>query len=199
MIEPPHLLPLAAGLAFLGVSAARSLISRVRDGVNPYAIDHGRPVEGFLGAVFLALILGLVVYLVGITVRPQMQDALGLAAAAKAPTPRWIAAGLMAASTVWTGWAQLAMGASWRVGIPNGETLPLRRKGPFAVSRNPIFLGMLVFLLGLAAWSPTAVTLAALAVAYVAVEVQVRLEEAYLSAAHGLEYETYRRQVRRWL
>ena len=39
----------------------------------------------------------------------------------------------------------------------------------------------------------------ALAAAYVAIEAQVRLEEAYLRSRHGQAYDTYRRRVRRWL
>ena len=199
MIALPNWLPLALGLTFLGVSVVRSLVSRVRDGVNPYVIDHGRPVEGFIGAVFLVLMAVLVAYLPAISLYPELQYALGMPVVAEVAGLRWTAAGLMFGAIVWTGWAQFVMGSSWRVGIPEGETLALRRDGPFGLSRNPIFLGMLTFLLGLTLWSPTHVTIAVLLVAYVVIEVQVRLEEQYLHRTHGSEYDAYARQVRRWL
>lgn len=190
----PDWLPAAAGLTFLAVTAARSLVARLRDGINPYVIDHSRPLEGFLGTVFVVLVLGLAGYLAVTAARPDLLPLLGPAEGWRLP-----AAILMAAAVVWTGWVQFLMGASWRVGIPEGETLALRTDGPFGLSRNPIYVGMLGFLTGLAMWSPNMVTVAALAVGYVAVEVQVRLEEAYLLSTHGDAYEAYRRKVRRWL
>lgn len=190
MTEFPSWLPAAAGLAFVAVTAFRSLTLRLRDGVNPYVINHKDPVEGFLGAVFVALVAVLVLYLAAVTARPDLQAP---------PALPWAAVVLWAFATVWTGWAQLAMRSSWRVGIPSGEAPPLRTDGPFRLSRNPIYVGMLAFLLGLALWSPNIVTVATLAVAYVTIEVQVRLEEAWLAASHGDAYEAYRRRVRRWL
>jgi protein-S-isoprenylcysteine O-methyltransferase Ste14 len=91
------------------------------------------------------------------------------------------------------------MGKSWRIGIDQAETLELRTQGLFAVSRNPIFLGMLGLVVGLAIWSPTAVTVAALAVSYVALEVQIRAEEAYLERTLGDPYRAYRARTPRWL
>ena len=88
---------------------------------------------------------------------------------------------------------------SLRVGIPSGEMLPLRTHGPFAVSRNPIFLGMLLFVLGLTLWSPSAPTLAFSVATYISLEVQIRGEEAWLEAQHGDVYRAYRARVRRWL
>ena len=75
----------------------------------------------------------------------------------------------------------------------------LRTDAAFAVSRNPIFLGMMAFVLGLTLWSPSAVTVTLLAAAYIAIEVQIRGEEAFLERVHGEAYRAYRARVRRWL
>lgn len=104
----------------------------------------------------------------------------------------------MAAAIAWTGYAQFAMGSSWRIGIPEKATA-LRTAGPFAISRNPIFLGMLAFVAGLTIWSPSAVTLSFLAATYISLEVQIRSEEAFLERAHGQAYRDYRARVRRWI
>jgi protein-S-isoprenylcysteine O-methyltransferase Ste14 len=46
---------------------------------------------------------------------------------------------------------------------------------------------------------PNAVTLLVLGVGVVLIQIQVRLEEEFLSGAHGRDYEEYLRDVRRWL
>ena len=105
----------------------------------------------------------------------------------------------MGAATAWTGYAQFSMGNSWRIGIPQGEAPPLRTRGPFAISRNPIFLGMLLFVFGMTLWSPSAVTIALLVASYVALGVQIRGEEIYLARMHGEAYRNYCARVRRWI
>ena len=75
----------------------------------------------------------------------------------------------------------------------------MRTNGPFAVSRNPIFLGMLIFVLGMTLWSASAVTIALLVAAYLALEVQIRGEETFLEREHGEAYRIYRARVRRWI
>jgi protein-S-isoprenylcysteine O-methyltransferase Ste14 len=91
------------------------------------------------------------------------------------------------------------MGESWRIGIDEGHRTPLVRKGVFGYSRNPIFLGMMLTLLGLFLVTPNAVTLLVLGLGVVLIQIQVRLEEEFLSRAHGDDYADYRRDVRRWL
>ena len=61
------------------------------------------------------------------------------------------------------------------------------------------FLGMRLNLLGLFLVLPNAVTLVILVLGDVLIQIQVRLEEAYLSQVHGEQYQSYCQQVRRWL
>jgi protein-S-isoprenylcysteine O-methyltransferase Ste14 len=106
---------------------------------------------------------------------------------------------LLLTSLAWTVVAQAQMGESWRIGIDEGHRTPLVRKGVFGLSRNPIFLGMMLTLLGLFLVTPNAVTLLVLCLGVVLIQIQVRLEEEFLSGAHGEDYAGYRRDVRRWL
>ena len=106
---------------------------------------------------------------------------------------------LLLISLAWTVVAQAQMGASWRIGIDEERRTPLVREGVFGLSRNPIFLGMMLTLLGLFLVIPSAVTLLVLGLGVVLIQIQVRLEEEFLSGAHGRDYEEYRRGVRRWL
>jgi protein-S-isoprenylcysteine O-methyltransferase Ste14 len=48
-------------------------------------------------------------------------------------------------------------------------------------------------------WSPSVVTVALLGATYIALEVQIRSEEAFLERVHGASYHAYRARVRRWI
>jgi protein-S-isoprenylcysteine O-methyltransferase Ste14 len=95
--------------------------------------------------------------------------------------------------------AQAQMGASWRIGIDTNASPPLVTGGLFALSRNPIFLGMRVSLLGLFLVLPNAVTLAILLAGEVLMQIQVRFEEDHLEATGGADYLAYHSSVGRWL
>lgn len=72
--------------------------------------------------------------------------------------------------------------------------------GVYRVSRNPMYLGMALVMVGLALilQSPMSLVMVALAVLIVDRFV-IRREEAYLEAKFGAPYSDYRRRVRRWL
>ncbi len=96
--------------------------------------------------------------------------------------------------------AQLAMGASWRIGVDEAERTELVTGGPFALVRNPIFSAMVPAFLGLALLVPNIASLAGFAALVVALEVQVRLvEEPYLLRAHGARYADYASRVGRFV
>jgi protein-S-isoprenylcysteine O-methyltransferase Ste14 len=95
--------------------------------------------------------------------------------------------------------AQLQMGTSWRIGIDKDQKTTLIAKGLYRFSRNPIYVGMMVILLGILMVLANAVALGAFLVSLVSVPIQVRLEETYLRAMHGEAFEGYCGAVRRWL
>jgi protein-S-isoprenylcysteine O-methyltransferase Ste14 len=90
------------------------------------------------------------------------------------------------------------MGDSWRIGIDQQRT-SLVQSGVFRYSRNPIFLGMIVTLLGLFLTLPNAMTLLTFALGFALIQIQVRLEEDFLTKMHESKYADYCRKVRRWL
>lgn len=198
VITDSPMTPLLFSLAYIGVTLARSFWLWRTTGANPYVIDHHDPLHRFVAHVFAAVFMGLLVYCAMLAFWPDAEREFGLLTWAAGEATRWTSAVLMCLATIWTGYSQFAMGSSWRIGIP-GERLPLRTDAAFSVSRNPIFLGMLVFVLGLALWSPSAVTVAALAATYITLEVQIRSEEAFLERVHGEAYRAYRARVRRWI
>ena len=71
--------------------------------------------------------------------------------------------------------------------------------GPNRLTRNPMYLGMLLALAGWAVWLGNAAALLALPL-FVAVlnTLQIRPEEAALRARFGADYARYAQRVRRW-
>lgn len=108
-------------------------------------------------------------------------------------------AALAIAGIVATFLAQLAMGASWRVGVDPEERTALVTDGPFALVRNPIFSAMLPATLGLVLLVPSWIALLAFAGLLAAIELQVRaVEEPYLLRTHGTAYADYAMRVGRF-
>lgn len=100
------------------------------------------------------------------------------------------------------GWiivAQRQMSNSWRIGIDEQHRTELVTRGVFALSRNPVFLGMLVSVAGMFLVLPNLATLLVLVVSYVLIQIQIRLEEEFLGRQHGTVYQNYRLKVRRLL
>ncbi|WP_116246774.1 isoprenylcysteine carboxylmethyltransferase family protein [Nocardiopsis sp. FIRDI 009] len=125
-----------------------------------------------------------------------------IAAGTSAPSPAvaWFGVGTMTAGLLLVLAAQRGMGDSWRVGVQEGESTELVTGGLFALVRNPVFTGMAVLLAGMVVALPGALSVAALAVLVIAVQVQVRLiEEPYLLSAHGAAYRSYAARTGRFL
>ncbi|MBB3699495.1 DUF1295 domain-containing protein [Flammeovirga yaeyamensis] len=95
--------------------------------------------------------------------------------------------------------AQRNMSNEWRIGIDDTNRVHLVTKGMFSISRNPIFLGVLVVFLGLFLIMPNIITAIILITGMVVIQTQVRLEEEFLENVLGVEYKVYRSKVRRWL
>jgi len=106
---------------------------------------------------------------------------------------------LMVLSLIWTVIAQAQMRESWRIGIDSEHKTSLVETGVFSISRNPIFVGMIITLLGLFLVIPDALSFVALIMVTTLIAIQVRLEEEFLRKTHGDEYALYCRRVRRWL
>lgn len=169
-----------------------------RYGVNPLVLPRDDSPAGLVAAGFRLAMLSLFA---------------GLAAlAAGAPPPLFgplpwlehVAVGvagwtLVAAALAWIVAAQAQMGRSWRIGIDTRAQPPLVQTGLFARSRNPIFLGMRVALLGFFLVLPNALTLAVLAAGEVLMQMQVRLEEQHLGSTLGEAYRQYAARTPRWL
>ncbi len=175
----------------------RSLIQLRRTGSTGFHGLGGRPgsAEWLAGVGFtLALVVGAAAPVLALldVVEPI---------AALDTTPVHVAGLVLAVGGIGlTFYAQVAMGASWRIGVDPGERTALVTSGPFALVRNPIFAAMLPTGLGLTMLVPSWVAIAGFAGLLVALELQVRVvEEPYLLQVHGDSYAGYAARVGRFL
>ena len=106
---------------------------------------------------------------------------------------------LLVISLIWIVVAQAQMSTSWRIGIDEKHKTRLVTEGVFSISRNPIFLGMIVTLLGLFLILPNALTFCILVTGFIVIQIQVRLEEEFLLKQHGNDYTHYQSKTKRFL
>src|SRR4051812_11210352 len=72
--------------------------------------------------------------------------------------------------------------------------------GPFKYTRNPMYLGMVVQLLGVAIWVGTLPMFVATVLLFLVFNfVFIPFEEAKMSRIFGEQYDAYCRKVRRWI
>ena len=107
---------------------------------------------------------------------------------------------LVVAFLLWNGWT-LSVMASHRTSIlPGGATNVVLQSGPFRVSRNPLYVGLIALDAGLALLAGSFWALLFVPVGIAALHWgAIRPEERYLAGKFGAEYEAYRARVRRWL
>lgn len=116
------------------------------------------------------------------------------------PSRRWVAMGLVAFAI---GTTALAIREFRRANTsvrPDRATSAIVRTGPFARSRNPLYVSALTLLFGVALWVNSVTMALALIPAFVVLRSGVVLrEERYLERKFGDEYLEYKQRVRRWL
>lgn len=107
---------------------------------------------------------------------------------------------LIALFAVWNGWTLLVMAAHRTSILPGGATNVILQSGPFRISRNPLYVGLIVLAAGLALIVPSTWGLLSLPGGIAALRWgAIAPEEQYLAARFGTEYDAYRARVRRWL
>ena len=201
MMENPlkYFLPAYLAACFFAAFFWRSFVVWKRTGVNPLVFRGSDNAHDYIGRVFKLLFALIVVVVLAYSFSPEVYQYSVPVGWLERDWLKWAGVALLLMSLGWTVVAQAQMGESWRIGIDEEHRTPLVREGVFGVSRNPIFLGMMFTLLGLFLVIPNALTLLTLVVGVVLIQIQVRLEEEFLTGSHGEEYAGYRHRVRRWL
>ena len=103
------------------------------------------------------------------------------------------------------GYAQYRLVGNFRTahggGGPGIDNPPTRivTEGPYGLTRNPMYLAHLIFMLGLAVTLRSWVALVILVLRAIWFHRRVVADEARLAARFGAEYTDYARRVKRWL
>jgi protein-S-isoprenylcysteine O-methyltransferase Ste14 len=92
-------------------------------------------------------------------------------------------------------WARIALGSMWSSAVLVKDEHSLRTDGPYAVTRHPIYTGVLGMLLGTALTQGLGRWAALLIAVTVILLIKARAEERLLSSEFPGIYEQYRRQV----
>lgn len=140
-------------------------------------------------------LLYVVVFLVGVLLESVLPLSLLPDRLASIGGPMLIAAG--AGLSFWS--AALLRSRRTSV-IPIRPTTTLVVDGPYRLTRNPMYLGLVVIFVGVALVMQVLWAIVLVPVLLVLVTVTAtRKEEAYLEHKFGAEYRGYRAAVRRWL
>lgn len=183
------------GIAFVW----RSVVVYKTTGINPYVLGGSDNAYDYIGVVFRLTFLAVVGVIILFSVFSGFYDYVAPIAWLESEFVRWFGLILLIISLIWTSIAQVQMGTSWRIGIDKKNKTELVESGLFKVSRNPIFLGMGLALIGFFLTIPNAITLLTMILGDVLMQIQVRLEEEHLRNLHGERYAEYCQKVRRWI
>lgn len=195
----PYFLPIYLVLYLGSAFFWRSFLVWRRTGVNPYKLGNGDTAHDFVGKVFRLTAVSTILVVILFAAFPNAYLYLTPIAWLKSPLIQLVGLSLLGLSLIWIVVAQVQMGSSWRIGVDTKVKTNLVQTGLFRLSRNPIFLGMRINLLGFFMVLPNAATLVIFVLGEVLMQVQVRLEEAYLSQIHAGNYQEYCSRTRRWL
>ena len=194
-----YFLPVYLLAYFIAAFFWRSYLVWKKTGVNPVVFKGTDSAHDFVGRIFKALFVVIVAIVIIYAFIPSASQYVIPIHSLERTSVRLTGFILLIASLVWTVVAQAQMGNSWRIGIDTEQRTELVQTGVFRLSRNPIFVGMIVTLWGLFLMIPNVGTLTTLLVGTILIGIQVRLEEEYLTRIQAHEYMEYRRRVRRWL
>jgi protein-S-isoprenylcysteine O-methyltransferase Ste14 len=181
------------GLAFV----LKSVIVARQIGKNPLVLPKDDSAFGLIGLYFKLTLIAMFIYVLAYALFPTWHDNFLPIISLNKLTVKYIGLGLLTVALAWTIIAQGHMKNSWRIGIDTETKTELVTTGLFGLSRNPIFFGMILSLLGLFLTTPNAFTGLFLVLGYILIQIQIRLEEEFLTKEHGHNYEAYKQKVRR--
>jgi protein-S-isoprenylcysteine O-methyltransferase Ste14 len=97
-------------------------------------------------------------------------------------------------------YAAALFGARTTTKHPHGEPTAFITEGPYAFTRNPMYLGLAAALLGFALFFGSPAMLLAPVLFYLAIDrMLIPHEEATMERVFGEQYADYKRRVQRWL
>lgn len=109
----------------------------------------------------------------------------------------WSGVTLALASLAFTWWARLHLGRDWSAAVTLKEDHRLVLSGPYAITRHPIYTGILLAFLGsIVVYGATVQALLGFALVTLGFVLKLRQEERFLTERFGEAYRGYRARVR---
>lgn len=192
-------LPIFTVIFLLQVFVIRSLVLWKKTGKNPFMFSKSDGAHDYAGKVYKLMVVGTWISIAMFSFFDSYYKYL---------LPIWYldmewlrisGVGFVLLAFVWIIVAQFQMKNSWRIGIDYNDKTELIDSGLFQISRNPIFLGVIVSYIGTFLIIPNLLSFCIMVLTIVILQVQVRLEEEFLIKIHGDEYNEYKNKVRRWI
>lgn len=184
---------------FLLVFVLRSILLWRKTGINPLTFKKTDNAHDYNGKVFTFITI-LEIIVVGIyAFKNEWYEYLLPFWYLENPILQKIGWSLLLVSLIVVWFSQSKMANSWRIGIDEDNKTKLVTNGVFSISRNPIFLGIMIANIGLFLVIPNAFTLLIISLSTISVNTQIRLEEEFLKREFGNEYIEYTKKVRRWI
>jgi protein-S-isoprenylcysteine O-methyltransferase Ste14 len=112
-----------------------------------------------------------------------------------APWIRVLGLAVLLAATALTLWARLALGAMWSAAPTVKQEHQLRTSGPYAITRHPIYTGLLGMMLGSGLLAGSGRWILYFPIYLVLVEFKIRTEERLMLAEFPDDYPRYRQRV----
>jgi protein-S-isoprenylcysteine O-methyltransferase Ste14 len=108
---------------------------------------------------------------------------------------RYLGLAVLIASTAFALWARFALGTSWSMAPEVGGDRRLRTSGPYAVTRHPIYTGLLGMLLGSAFLGGLGQGILLVVAGLIVFSVKIHSEEQLLLENFPAAYPAYRQRV----
>jgi len=194
-----YILPAYCVLYFLFLIVIRAWDVRRQIGKNPVLLSFSDDLHGLVGKYFAIWMIMLCIYTMLYSLFPTTYQYFLPMDYLNSEAIKISGLVILAASLTGTYIVQGNMKKSWRVGIDEQQKTELITGGIFSYSRNPIYVGMLASIVGLFMVTPNGFTLLLMAVGFILIQVQVRVEEDFLQKMHGQSYLNYKASVRRFI
>jgi protein-S-isoprenylcysteine O-methyltransferase Ste14 len=161
------------GLAFV----LKSVVVAKKIGKNPLVLPKDDSAYGLIGLYFKLTLIFMFIYVLAFAFFPNVFANLGFDNALnKNLSLKILGIAILIFALIWTVIAQNHMKTSWRIGIDTETKTELIDTGLFKYSRNPIFFGMILSLLGLFLTTPNSIASCFGIIGYILIQIQIRLE-----------------------
>ena len=190
-------LPIYFIVYFVIAFVAKSILVAKKIGKSPLVLPNDDTAYGLIGLYFKLTMAAMLIYVLLFAFKLFEYDNFVQIKWLDIYTVKIIGLVLLISSLIWTIVAQSQMKNSWRIGIDTETRTDLITNGLFSISRNPIFFGMIISMIGLFLVTPNACTILFLIAGYMLIQIQIRLEEDFLIKQHEEKYLLYKKNVRR--